>query len=65
MEEFKIAFELFDKDGNGCVTANELGAIMRAIGLDPSEEELANLVMRIDDDGKFAGSMTAWQVAWI
>lgn len=55
MEEFKIAFELFDKDGDGCVTAKELGAVMRAIGLDPSEEELTNLVMRIDDDGKLAG----------
>ena len=38
--EFKEAFSLFDKDGDGTITAKELGTVMRSMGKNPSMEEL-------------------------
>ena len=34
--EFKQAFALFDTDGNGYVTTDELGAVMRSLGQKPT-----------------------------
>lgn len=39
-EEFKVAFIIFDKDGDGKVTYRELGSIMRCYGYNPTEAEL-------------------------
>ena len=30
--EFKEAFSLFDKDGDGTITTKELGTVMRSLG---------------------------------
>ena len=50
--EFKEAFQIFDKDGDGSITTNELGNVMRAFGQNPSEEEI-NLMIKevIVDNG--------------
>ena len=32
--EFKEAFSLFDKDGDGTITTKELGTVMRSLGKD-------------------------------
>ncbi|KAK6019406.1 EF hand, partial [Ostertagia ostertagi] len=37
IEEFKEAFMLFDKDGNGTMSTKELGIAMRALGQNPTE----------------------------
>ena len=42
-EQLKEAFSLFDKDGNGTISANQLGTVMRSIGQGPTEKELQNL----------------------
>ena len=39
-EDFKEAFALFDKDGDGTVSTRELVVVMRSIGLHPSLEEI-------------------------
>ncbi|KIH53430.1 EF hand, partial [Ancylostoma duodenale] len=39
IEEFKEAFLLFDKDGNGTISTKELGIAMRALGQNPTEQE--------------------------
>ncbi|XP_026462100.1 calmodulin-like [Ctenocephalides felis] len=38
--EFREAFALYDKDGDGAISAAELGTVMRALGQTPSEAEL-------------------------
>lgn len=49
--EFKEAFAMFDRNGDGCITTGELGFVMRRMGQDPSEEELEKLIAEIDVDG--------------
>ncbi|KAK4034689.1 hypothetical protein C8A01DRAFT_38848 [Parachaetomium inaequale] len=46
--QYKQVFEIFDKDGTGDITAAELGAVMRELGLNPSDAELHDLVNEAD-----------------
>ena len=50
--EFKEAFSLFDKDGDGTVTTKELGTVMRSLGQNPTEAELQDMINEVDADGK-------------
>uniref|UniRef100_A0A8C0Q5I9 EF-hand calcium-binding domain-containing protein 11 n=1 Tax=Canis lupus familiaris TaxID=9615 RepID=A0A8C0Q5I9_CANLF len=45
--EFKEAFCLFDKDGDGAITTQELGTVMRSLGQNPTEAELRD--MEVDE----------------
>ncbi|XP_042433431.1 calmodulin-1-like [Zingiber officinale] len=49
--EFHEAFCLFDKDGDGCITPEELGTVIKSLGQNPSEEELQEMVQEVDADG--------------
>lgn len=49
--EFKEAFKLFDKDGDGTITTKELGTVMRSLGQNPTEAELQDMVNEVDEDG--------------
>lgn len=51
VKEFREAFQLFDKDGDGTITTNEIGTVMKNLGQDPSEEELMEMVREVDVDG--------------
>lgn len=48
--EFKEAFSKFDKDGNGSINTQELGAVMQALGKDLSEAELKEFISKVDTD---------------
>uniref|UniRef100_A0A2C9LU79 EF-hand domain-containing protein n=1 Tax=Biomphalaria glabrata TaxID=6526 RepID=A0A2C9LU79_BIOGL len=51
--EFKEAFSLFDKDGDGTITTKELGTVMRSLGQNPTEAELQDMINEVDADGEF------------
>ncbi|KAH7522233.1 hypothetical protein FEM48_Zijuj07G0116600 [Ziziphus jujuba var. spinosa] len=59
--EFKEAFCLFDKDGDGefpdkssilgCITVEELATVIRSLDQNPTEEELQGMISEVDVDG--------------
>merc|ERR1711990_117980 len=49
--EFKEAFDEFDKDKSGTISPEELLGVLRAMGQNPTEDELLNLVLEVDIDG--------------
>merc|ERR1712227_623376 len=49
--EFKEAFVLFDKDGDGTITTKELATVMRSLGQNPTEAELQDMINEVDEDG--------------
>jgi Ca2+-binding EF-hand superfamily protein len=53
LAEFREAFRLFDKDGDGSITQEELGRVMRSLGQFAREEELQQMLHEVDIDGKF------------
>ncbi|MBA0806514.1 hypothetical protein Gohar_005965 [Gossypium harknessii] len=48
--EFKEAFSLFDKDGDGCITTKDLETVMRSLGQNPTEAELQGMINEVDAD---------------
>ncbi|CAM8905487.1 unnamed protein product [Rhodiola kirilowii] len=51
MNEFMQAFCLFDKNGDGCITIEELAVVIRSLDQNPTEEELQDMITEIDSDG--------------
>ena len=45
--EFKEAFSLFDKDGDGTITTKELGTVMRSLGQNQTEAELMAFIAKV------------------
>lgn len=50
LTEYKEAFGLFDKDGDGTITTKELGIVMRALGKNPTEQDLLDMINEIDTE---------------
>jgi len=49
--EFKKAFSLFDKDGDGKITVLELGRVMDSLGQSLAVTEVQQMINEFDDDG--------------
>merc|ERR1712165_556936 len=47
----KVCFDLFDTNKQDFLSGDDLGEIMRAMGFRPTEEELADLLHEVDEDG--------------
>ncbi len=50
-EELKEAFLVFDKDGNGVISATELKSVMANLGECPTDAEIAEMIKEADADG--------------
>lgn len=51
ISEFREAFALFDKDGDGHVTASELKVVFESLGQKPTKEDIDAMIAEVDDDG--------------
>ena len=50
--EYKEAFNLFDKDGNGKIETKELRHVMCSLGKNPTEAEVKTMIQQLDLDSK-------------
>lgn len=51
ISEYREAFCMYDKNSDGVITAKELGEVMRALGENPTETEIAGIINEVDVDG--------------
>jgi len=49
--EFKEAFSLFDKDGDGTISGKELEAVMTALGEPIDKASIDLMIASVDTDG--------------
>ena len=50
--EYREAFTLFDKDGDGFITDVEFSTVVRSMGINPSEKELREMLALADKPSK-------------
>lgn len=50
--EYREAFSMYDKNGDGVISAKELGEVMRALGENPTETEIVRIINEVDIDGQ-------------
>ena len=51
INEYKEAFDMFDKDGSGTIDVNEIVKIMKNFGYPIKKSEAQKLISQIDDNG--------------
>ena len=50
-EELREAFQVFDKDGNGYISKEELHQVMNNLGEKLTDDEIADMIKEADADG--------------
>ena len=50
-EELREAFKIYDKDGNGLISADELRKVMANLGETLTEEQIEEMIKEADVDG--------------
>ena len=45
--KYQETFSLFDKDGNGSISSDELGNAMEKLGMQPTEDEVKEIIQRL------------------
>jgi Ca2+-binding EF-hand superfamily protein len=51
LQDLHESFRFFDKDGDGFISATELGTVMRSIGQNPTDTEIRDIINECDADG--------------
>ena len=54
--EYRDAFVLFDKRGDNKIDSQQIGDVMRALGLNPTEAEIKKVCQEMDPSGE----QTCW-----
>lgn len=54
ISELREAFSLFDRDGDGTITREELGTVMDNLGMNSNPGELDEMIKEVDEDGSGA-----------
>ncbi|KAF9425100.1 hypothetical protein BGZ76_003413, partial [Entomortierella beljakovae] len=49
--EFKEGFSLFDRKGNGTIESSSLGDLLRALGQNPTQAQVRDLIAEADPSG--------------
>lgn len=49
--ELRAAFEVFDKDKSGTISADELRAMLKSLGDDMTDKEINDIIREADTDG--------------
>ena len=69
--ELRQAFNEFDVDGGGTINTTELGYAMRAMGMNPTEQELLDLINEVsekvdndDNEHEYVTNVTIWGGGW-
>jgi len=52
IEEYRAAFSLYENEETGTVSVVDVGTIMRALGLSPTEAEIQALLPESEEEGK-------------
>ncbi len=51
INEIKEMFKLFDKDGDGKISNDEVSSLLVSLGRESTDEEIENLIKAVDKDG--------------
>lgn len=65
LEEIHRTFSMFDRDGDGCISAEELGEVLRALGQPASRAELEAMVHTVDLDGSGTIELNEFMVLFL
>ena len=49
-QEMRAAFEVFDQDGSGTISAEELRKVMKSLGEDLTDAEIDEMIKEADKD---------------
>ena len=58
-------FKQFDKDGDGVITANDLGHALFTLGQEPTDGELADMIKEVDLNGEGGEHRWGKRASWI
>lgn len=64
IRHFSDAFREADEDGDGFLSERELGIALRKLGHNPSEVEIRDLILTVDEDGLYY-FMDYFNYGWI
>lgn len=57
LQDCQETFSIFDSKGDGCINVNQVGDVLRAMGQNPTEAQIARCVETLDPKGRIG-----WEV---